>query len=282
MRCLMRALQWRLLVLWAAVTMVPATVLTLPFWAVLGASFDYSAHGASLARELDLSTLADLALNAEQASLALGGAALAALMLTLLLSPFLSGMALHAARCEQAPGFAELTGGGARHYPRLLRMMAVGAIPFGLAALLGRAALRLADGYAESAILESRAELARLAAMALLALLLMLADASVDAGRAVLAADNRRTSALAAWWSGCCLVFTRPRLVLGRYLAISVAGLTLAALLSLLRLHVAPVGIGAFAGALLLTQAIVAVLGWMRAARLFALLEAARPTSAYH
>lgn len=79
-----------------------------------------------------------------------------------------------------------------------------------------------------------------------------------------------------AWRDGCRLLLRRPLATLGVYLSITLAGLVLAALLSLGRVHLAPVSAASFIGAFALTQLIVMVLAWMRTARLFAMVELAR------
>jgi hypothetical protein len=270
------ALQWRLLLLWSGCLLAPAVLMALPLWRLLGASFDYSVHAATLAHEVDLSSLADVAANLGRGGPALPFAALTALALTLLLSPLLSGMAMSAARAPQPPGFGALIVGGLRDYPRMARMLVVALIPLGVAAGLGALALAAASRYDETAILQSNSDAVRLAAVLALLLLLALAHATLDAGRAELALDRRRRSALVAWSDGCKLLLRRPLATLGIYLAITLAGLALAALLSLGRIHLAPVNAASFIGALALTQLIVMVLAWMRTARLFAMVELAR------
>ena len=88
--------------------------------------------------------------------------------------------------------------------------------------------------------------------------------------------ERRRTSAVKAWWSGCKLVAARPLASLGVYFLITAAGLGLAAALAVGRINVSGASLAGFAAALLLVQVTVAVLGWMRSARLFALVELAR------
>jgi hypothetical protein len=271
-----RALQWRLLLLWSVLLLTPTAVLALPLWHILSLNLDYSVQAAQLAQALDLSAIDDLGSSLAHHRVGLGSAGLIAVAMTLLPSPLLSGMAASAARSSQAPGFGALAIGGFHNYPRMLRILMVGAIPLGLAAIVGRVAMRLADGFADKAILESDAQLARFAAGLVLALLLLLAHATIDAGRAVLATDSRRSSALSAWFTGCRLLFRNPGPTLRAYLLISVAGLLLATALSVARVHMAPLNAIGVLGALLLTQLTVAVLGWMRTARLFALIELAR------
>jgi hypothetical protein len=54
-------------------------------------------------------------------------------------------------------------------------------------------------------------------------------------------------------------------------LAVTAAGLVIAALLAFARVHVPALGTVGTAGAVVLAQLVVLVLGWMRMARLFAL-----------
>jgi hypothetical protein len=270
------ALQWRLLVLWAGCLLVPAVLMALPVWRLLGASFDYSVHAAALAREVDLSSIADVMANISRGGPTFPFAALLSLALTLTLSPLLSGMAMCAARAPQPLGFGALIAGGLRDYPRMARMLLVALIPLGIAAGLGAMAMAAAGRYDETAVLRSDADIARLLATLVLLVLLAIAHATLDAGRAALALDRRRRSALVAWRDGCRLLLRRPFATLGVYLAITLSGLVLAALLSLGRIHLAPVNAASFIGAFALTQLIVMVLAWMRAARLFAMVELAR------
>jgi hypothetical protein len=103
-----------------------------------------------------------------------------------------------------------------------------------------------------------------------------LVHATIDAGRALLANERRRRSAIVAWWGGVKLMVRRPFSLLGVYVAVTGIGLGLAALLALARLHVPALGAGGTAGAFLLTQLAVLVLGWMRSARLFAMMALVR------
>lgn len=270
-------LQWRLLLWWVLLLLLPTAAAALPWWQMLGASLDHSLYAARLAERLDLVAVADLAFAAnERYGVAIGSGGLVAVVLTLLLSPLLTGMTLAAARAPQRLGFMPLLAAGAAEYARLLRMLVWGVVPLGIAAALGSIPFRFADRVAETAILESdAARAARLATLAA-AVLVLLAHATVDAGRAVLAGDRRRTSAAAAWWAGCRLLARRPLAVLGVYAVITAVGLIVAALLALARAHVPALGMLGMAGAVVLAQAIVVVLGAMRSARLFALLALIR------
>jgi hypothetical protein len=274
------ASHWRLLLLWVLLSLLPAALLALPFWLLLGASFDFSVHAATLAREIDMVALADVYEKASRGGAALPQAALLALLTTLVMSPFLTGMAISAARAELRPGFGALIAGGLQEYPRMARMLLVALLPLGLAALLGGAARGMAERYSEGALLASNAAMASLAASAVMALLLVLAHASIDAGRATLALDRRRRSAFKGWWQGCKLLARHPLRTLGAYLPVTVMGLLLAALLTLARMHLPGINGAGFFPGFLLTQLVVLVLAWMRTARLFAMIALARQNSA--
>lgn len=262
------ALQWRLLLLWMAGLLAPTALMALPLFQLLSGQLDYSAHVPQLARALDLIVLTDLQTAAMQQSTLLGNAAGLAVVLTLLVSPWLTGTALTAVRSPGVTGLRELAVGGVREYPRMLRMLLLALVLLGAVGLL--AAGLVADARASG----STGQLV----FALLSSLLLwvLFHASLDAGRAMMALDRRRTSEVASWWLGCKLLGRRLWATLGAYAAISLAGLVAAALLSWLRLQVPGIGLPALLAGFVLSQAIVGALAWMRIARLFALVELAR------
>ena len=270
------AFQWRLLLSWMLLMLIPTAIVALPVWQTLSASLDHSVHAAALAQQLDMTVVADLLGAHGKSAAAFTNAALVALAVTLLLSPLLSGMAITAARADQVPGFRTLAAGALAEYPRMLRMLLWAAVPLGIAVALGASAREAAGMQAATAVQESDVRLASALATAVTLLLFVLAHATVDAGRAALAIERRRTSAIKAWWSGCRILGKRPFATLGLYGLISLAGLGLAALLAIARLNVPGGGAAALVGALQQTQVIVAVLAWMRSARLFALIALAR------
>jgi hypothetical protein len=271
--------EWRLLLLWVLLSLLPTLVMALPMFRLLGA-LDYSVQAPALAAELDMVALADLVQHFNRSGAALPLAALLALALTLILSPFLTGMAISAARAESRLGVGALVAGGLQEYPRMARMLVVALLPLIAAALLGGAARGMADRYAETALLASKAASASLAASIVMAVLLVLAHVSIDAGRAHLALDRRRRSAFKAWWQGCKQVVRRPLATLGAYLPLTLIALLLAAALSLARVHLPHVDAAGLVAAFVLTQLIVLVLAWMRTARLFAMIGLARRLAA--
>lgn len=274
------ALQWRLLLWWALLLLLPAIVAALPVWQMLSASLDQSVHAPQLAQRLDMIALADIVGGVrEHWGPALGAGGLVALALTLLLSPLLSGMTIVAARAPGRLGMGALLTGAAQEYPRMLRTLVWAVVPLGIAVALAGAAFRAAGNSAGQALLESDAVHASRIAMLVAALVFVIVHATVDAGRALLGAERRRKSAVAAWWGGLKLLLRRPLALLGSYLVITVLGLGMAALLALARVQVPALGAGGTVAAFLLAQLIVIVLGWMRSARLFALMALARDQS---
>jgi hypothetical protein len=271
------AMQWRLMLCWALLLLLPTIVASLPVWQMLGASLDHSVHAARLAERLDMLAIADLMSSArDRYAAAIGAGGMVALALTLLLSPLLAGMTIHAARAAKRPGFTDLLAGGAQVYPRMFRMLVWSVVPLAAAGILAGVAFKLTGKAADTAILESDAEHASHIALVVAAVVFVLVHATIDAGRALLANERRRRSAIVAWWGGVKLMVRRPLSLLGVYVAVTGIGLLLAALLALARLHMPALGAVGTAGAFLLTQLAVLVLGWMRSARLFAMMALVR------
>lgn len=271
------AMQWRLMLWWAVLLLLPTLAASLPVWQMLGANLDHSVHAAQLAEKLDMLAIADLIGSArERFAAAIGSGGIVALALTLLLSPLLAGMTIHAARAPRRPGFIDLLSGGAQHYARMFRMLVWSVVPLVLAGILAGIAFKVAGKTAESAILESDAEHASRLALVAAVVVFALVHATIDAGRALLANERRRRSAIVAWWGGVRLMLRRPFSLLGVYVAVTGIGLVLAGLLALARLQVPALGAGGTAAAFLLTQLAVLVLGWMRSARLFAMMALVR------
>ncbi|SFU67451.1 hypothetical protein [Pseudoduganella namucuonensis] len=274
------ALRWRLLALLAAAPLLPTLVLALPAWKLLGQRLDYTAHSAALAQALDLLALSDLMAVLDRHALAFQVAATVAAALALLLSPLLTGAVVTAARGAYREGagadipltFRELLAGAVDEYPRMFRMLLWSGVVL-LAAWLAGDALRTWAGatwHRDATPTDGRH--LRWAAAAAAALLLAFACVTLEAGRAALALDRRRTSAVRAWWLGLGLLRARPLAMFGSYAALGAVALAGAALLGLARLHLPRVDLPGFLLALLLTQIIAALLAWYRAARLYAFI----------
>lgn len=271
------ALQWRLLLWWTLLLLLPALLAALPMWRMLAASLDYSIYAPRLAARLDMMSFTDLLGTVQEHwGTALGTGGASALLLTLLVSPLLSGITITAGRSPRPLGMSALLAGGAHEYGRMLRTMIWALVPLAVVGGLAGALFHAAGNTAETAILESDARHAARIAAIVTALLFVLVHATIEAGRALLGTERRRKSAVVAWWGGVKLLARRPLALLGSYVVITAIGLAIAALLALARLHVPAIGAGGTIGAFLLTQLVVIVLGWMRSVRLFALMALAR------
>lgn len=269
-----QAAQWRLLLLWLLALALPLLLTLLPLTVAVAGQLDHSLLGPRLLDSFDLPALADVAAGVRQQGFA-PAALLCGVLVFVLLLPWLTGTAMASARAPQRLGFAALLKGGLDEYGRMARLWLWALLPLGAAAGIGTGLQHVATEQGLTMTLEADAVHLGQAALALGALLLLLAHATVDAARAQLVLEPRRRSVIAAWWRATKRLLRRPGQVL-LYLAMTAIGLLLAALLGWLRVQLAPVGPLSFLAVLLLGQALVLVLVWMRCARLFALVAAAR------
>ena len=269
-----KAAQWRLLLLWLLGLSLPPLLLSLPLWLALAGPLDHSLLGKQLVEGFDaavyIEVLMGLARRGQATSAGIG-----AMLVFLLLLPWLTGITMTAARSTQRLGFGALLKGGLTEYGPMARLWLWAVVPLGLASALGAGVLYLVKQQALTLTLEADAAHLRQVALAFSALLLLLALATLDAARAQWLIEPRRRSVIAAWWRGARGLVRRPGRVL-LYLLLTGFGLLLAAVLGGLRVQLPPVSGLSFALALLLGQALTLVLAWMRCARLFALAAAAR------
>ncbi|WP_426322243.1 hypothetical protein [Pseudoduganella sp. R-43] len=267
------ALQWRLMLIWLIAMLLPTALLALPIWNSLAPLLDNSVRAPELARALDGLAFTDISAELRRNAVSLQAGGIAALVLTLLLSPFLTSAIVTAGRAQQTATLRELCAGGVAEYPRMFRMLLWAIVPLGVAFALGGALAEAAENYAGKAVLEADAARWQLAATVVTALLVALTNLTLDAGRAQLAIDRRRTSAVKAWWRGVKLLLRRPVAMLGAYTALTAGGLLLAAVLAVARLNVAGSNAALLVAAFVLAQLIALAMAWMRAARLFALMS---------
>lgn len=277
-KALRAALQWRVMLIWIVLMALPTAIVALPTSRALGALLDHSVHADALAHQFNGLYMGDaLMLLFQHNGSVINGAELLGLVISLLLSPFLTGVVVTAVREPRSPGLGELMHGGLQEYWRLLRLMLWSLLPYAIAILIGVAAYHAAGSRAEAAALESVADRGYLAARIILIVLLVLAHAIMEASRAQLAADGELRSATRAFGRGIALLVRRPLATLGLYLGTSIVGYVLAGLVGMLRIRVEAVGAG-FIVAVLLTQVIVLILAWQRTARIGALATLARAT----
>jgi hypothetical protein len=270
------ALQWRLLTAWTVGLLLPTAMVAMPVWRTLAAALDASPLALAIARRFDMLAMEDLGVMFARVASAIGGAALLATVLAVALSPLLAGMTVAAARAPEPLGFVALAQGAAQWYGRMFRMLLISGLLFGVAAAIGGAAVYLARKWAERAILESQADGASHAAMALMIALFVLAHVTIEAARAQLAADETLRSGWHAWTRGLRLLGRRPLPLLLSYLGPMLLGLSVAALLLLVRMRLTPATVPSLVFGFVVTQLAVASIGWGRAARLFALTSLAR------
>lgn len=271
------ALQWRLLLLWTLGLLLPTLVAALPLWRALSARLDHSPMAAELAARLHTVPMIEAMVPVMRENGAvLAGGGIAALLLALLLSPWLSGMVVTSIRAGQPLNFEHLLQGGLREYGRMLRMLLWAVIPMGIAFGLASLPMRWANERGSHAILEATADNAHTLALIILAVLAVFAHATVEAGRAVIAADPARRSVVKAWWQGLRMVVRRPLATAIVYLGTTVTGYGIALGLGAVRTQINAGSALGFAAGLVVVQLAVAAIAWARASRLYGLSELAR------
>ncbi len=270
------ALQWRLLLLWIVVLLIPTAILTLPIWHLIGAQLDHSALAGGLAHQLTVNALNDIGYSLYTSQTTLHAAGLIAVVLTLLLAPFLNGAIVTAARAQVALGFGKLVHGGISEYWRMFRTLIVSLIPIAIAGGISAGVAHWSDGVAEKAILESAAQSAGHVSTIVSIIVLLLATATIEAGRAQFVHSMHRRSALRAWWNGVKLVFKHPLSAFGQFVLLTLIGLLLIAVFGYLRINVGHVSRVGFVVGFILTQLLVASICWMKVARLYALASVSK------
>lgn len=274
-----RALQWRLLLLWAVGLLLPTLVAVLPISMALSDRLDYSVHAKEIAERFDLAWMLEVfAPIVKDQSAAINAAGITGVVIALLLSPWLTGMVVASIRAGQSLRFGNLLQFGLREYGRMARMLAWAIVPMGIAFGLSAPLSKWAQHQGETAVLQSNADNASLIATIVLAVLVLLAHATVESGRAMLAIDPARRSAVKAWWRGVKLFFRRPVAVLVVYLGTLLVGEGLAIVLGLARTRVSAVSVGGMVLGFLLVQLVVMAVAWGRVARLYGLSALARDT----
>jgi hypothetical protein len=269
-----QAAQWRLGLLWLLANALPLFMLALPLWRALAGPLDHSLLASRLVEGFDPAVLADALGSLRQRGYS-PLASIGALLLFALTLPWLTGVVTTAARAPMPLPLLALASGGLANYGRMARLWLWALVPLGLALGAGLAASHVAREQALTMTLQADADLLGRAAAALGVLLFVLAHATVDAARAQLVLEPHRRSVVLAWWRALTRLVRRPgRIAL--YIAITVTGLFAAAVLSVLRVQVPPVGAAGLLGGIVLGQALVLVLAWMRCARLFALVRSGR------
>lgn len=264
-------LQWKLLLIWLLLMLLPVAVATWPLSAALGALLDHSVNSSAWAESFSALGIGDAMIQLGKSMPAIGAAATAGLIISLILAPFLTGMVVTSARASQRPGFGALMHGGLHEYWRMVRVSLWALVGWAIAIGIGAAAMHMAGNVAKTATLESQVDLWRHLAMAVMVILLVIAHAIAESSRAQFAADPNLGSATRAWGRGLKMVFGRPFATFGMYLGVSIIGYVLVLVFGMLRMRMPAVGVGGAIMAFVLSQLVVLSLAWMRTARIHAL-----------
>ena len=269
------AMQWRLLLLWVVLLLIPTAVVSLPLWRTLSGLLDHSVHAPAWANGLNALMFGDVLSQLAEPSTALAGASFSGLLLTVLLLPLLNGMVVAAGRAGRTLTFGHLLQSGCIEYGRMFRVMLWSLLPYALAVGIAVGAFYLAQKPIDHAVLESRADLATYTAWVVAVLFFVLAQAWVEAMRGAFIADVGLRSATRALGRGFMQMLRRPLSTGLSFVLISAVGYALLLALGMGRIHTPALGLGGFLLALLLTELAVASVGWMHTARVFALAEVA-------
>ncbi|WP_233510972.1 hypothetical protein [Dyella psychrodurans] len=269
------AVQWRLLLLWMLIMLIPATVVALPLWKMLGGMMDTSVHSAEWAQHFNDLMFSDVIMSLSEHPQWLTAATLLGLLFTLLLSPFLDGMIVGSGRAGRRLSFGALLQNGLIEYGRMFRVMLWSVLLYGIVAAVFGAASHMTEKHAETAVLESQVDAYHSIVHWVLLIVFVLVQSIVESTRSAFIADTSLRSATRALGRGFRQLFKRPLRTLLFYIVVTLVGLLMASVFAVARIHVTAFGMG-FLIALVLSQLIVVAIGWMRTARLFALAGVAR------
>jgi hypothetical protein len=273
-RALRRGAQWRYLVLFLVLMLMPIGLAFGPIASFLGSLFDHSPRAAELVARLDSHAFTEILRQlGEPSAEGMFTGTHASLVFAAILAPALAGAAATLARAQEGPlRMRALLAGVGELYPRMLRMALVALLPLGVAGVVAGIAFHFAGKSGEHAVVEATSDRATRIATGVSVLFLWLAHVTVEAGRAHLAAQPERKSTFLAWWSGVRLVLRRPGKVLGLCLVTTVCGVGGAVLVTALRNRLVQAGPGTIVLALLLSQLAVVAIAWGRSSRISGLV----------
>jgi len=278
-RALVAALQWKLLLLWFLLTLIPALIVSRPLHAMLATLLDHSVHADALAKSFHGLAMSDVMVDIGRHGMpALSAAFMLGTLLTLLLSPFLTGMSVTALRGRQPPGFGELMHGGLSEYWRLLRYLLWALVLYAIVWGIGASVFSLVAHYSDKAILESNVDFWSHVANAVMIGVFVVAQSMIEAGRGRIVAEPNQRSATRAFLSGIGTLFRRPLVTLGMFLGVTLVGYVLTLLLGMWRMRVVPFGTLGTVLAFLVLLLLVVSMAWMRTARLAGMAAIAEAT----
>lgn len=267
-------LQWRLLLAWLVAMLLPVAVVAWPLARQLGGLLDHSVRASAWARHVDPLMFGDVGTALAGHAGWLGGVLVLSVLLMVLMTPFLDGMVVGAGRVGRPLGFIALWQNGVLEYGRMFRALLWSLVPYGVVALVAGIGSHVASQHAESAVLQAQADAWASGVHWVVLVVFVLAQAVAESMRAAFIADVSLKSATRALGRGFMQMVRRPLRTLAFYLVVTLIGLAVAGALGVLRIRTTAVGADLWL-ALLLGQAIVLVMAWMRAARLFALARLA-------
>ena len=273
-------LQWRLLGWWVLLLSLPAVLMLLPIWRVLAGQLDHGLEVERWAHTPDVTVIAEIVGRFALAGPLLPASGIAALLLFLLLLPLLNAMQVAAARSSRRLPLGDLLGAALHEYWPLVRLMIFSLVLFAIVGGVAAGANVWLKKFREAAILESDVTHARWLAGAVIFLVFAWVAATIDAARAVLAQQAGRRSALRALWFGIRLTLRRPLAALAIYLACTMLAAIVLLPLLWLRLIVPTVPVWGWLLGQVLGLLIMAVPGWLHAARLHSMLSLGRSVSA--
>ncbi len=270
------ALQWRVLLFWIIALTALAMFGAGPLSGALSKALDHHPDAVQIAQGENIAQFGNLAMSISGSGAAIGAGFKSAIAITLLLLPWFAGLASTAVQpATRAAGFSALFTGAFREYPRQLGLVLWSLLPLLVGFAVFGGASHLAQNHAEKATLESSADLAKTLALVAGGIAVLIAHASVEAGRAFFAVQTSAINPVKAWWRGVKLLLRRPLHTLGLYALASLPGLLVALVIALIRVRIAGVGAGAWLAAFVIVQLGIAALAWSRIARLKALTSLA-------
>jgi hypothetical protein len=274
--------QWRIVILWLVLTLIPTALLALPVFSVLSAAFDSSVDVNAWAEHFHIGRFSDLG-GLMTASFPFARpievVAASSVILLIFLSPFLNAAVIASAQANRSLAFAGLIQGGFTFYGRMLRVTIWSLVPLGIVFAINHGISKLIDHNAEKAILESDIVLQHRLGWLVAFVLLFVVHVSIEAARAQFALDPSRRSAVLAWWRGVRLVKRRAVAALGSYFVIEVVAILVVFVLGILRINIPHAGGLGLALVTLLAEIAVAAIAWMQIARLLVLTQITRETA---
>jgi hypothetical protein len=272
---LQRGFHPQLLLAWVLMLWLPAAIAALPAALWLYLEFGHSPMAAAMAANADATFIASALDGMQGEAVLLAASAVFALVVAVLLSPWLSGMIVAQIRTVYRLRVGGVVRAGLGEYSRMLRMLVFSTSLVAIAAALGIAAMvGIESLLARFAASPEDLAPSRIGWLLPIALVLFV-HVTIEAGRGWLGADLALNSVIEAWKRGLALLWNQPGATLTVYLGTSLVGIGFA--LAFLRLR-AFVDTGGWTGWLLAfacTQLVVASMAWGRSARLHGLADLA-------